>query len=238
MPDVSLGSVPGGSQRLGGYLARPTGAGPWPGVVVIHEVFGLDDVLRRQADRLAAAGYLCLAPNLFSDGGAARCLVSTFRGLLSGHGKPLADIEAARTWLLDQGDCTGKVGIIGFCMGGGFALLTSTRGFDAASANYGQVPKKAEEVLAGACPIVGSYGGKDLSMRGEAPKLERVLTTLGVTHDVKTYPEAGHSFLNDQPNGPALLRPLMRVANVGPDPAAAADAWGRIESFFAEHLAG
>jgi len=105
-----------------------------------------------------------------------------------------------------------------------------------ASVNYGMVARKAEQALAGACPIVASYGQKDRLMRGMAPKLERVLTTLGVEHDVKAYPNAGHSFLNDAPNGPALLRPLLKVLNVGPEPASAADAWRRIEAFFAEHL--
>jgi carboxymethylenebutenolidase len=74
-------------------------------------------------------------------------------------------------------------------------------------------------------------------MVGMAGKLERTLTTLGIEHDVKTYPNAGHSFLNDAPNGPVPLRPLMKVLKVGPEPTAAADAWRRIEAFFAKHLA-
>lgn len=236
MPNVSLGPIARGSRDLEAYLARPEGRGPWPGVVAIHEAFGLDDVLRRQCDRLAAAGYLTLGPNLFSDGGARRCVVSTMRALTAGHGKPFADIETSRRWLLDHEDCTGKVGVIGFCMGGGFALVTASRGFDVASANYGMLPRNSEEALADACPIVGSYGSRDLMMLGAGRRLERTLDKLGIEHDVKVYPGAGHSFLNDAPNGPAALRPLLRIANVGPDPAAAEDAWGRIESFFAEHL--
>jgi carboxymethylenebutenolidase len=238
MPDVNLGAVAGGSKRLSGYLARPEGPGPWPGVVVIHEVWGLDAVMRRQVDRVASAGYLGLGPDLYSDGGKARCMLRTFRALASGDGKALVDIEATRRWLIEQGDCTGKVGVLGFCMGGSFALVTSPRGFDAASANYGMLPKGAEEALAGACPIIGSFGGKDRTMRGMAPRLDSALTALEVPHDVKVYPEAGHSFLNDAPTGPRLLQPLMRVANVGPEPASAADAWARIDAFFAEHLIG
>jgi carboxymethylenebutenolidase len=236
VPDISLGAIPRGSADLGGYLARPAGDGPWPGVVAIHELFGLDDVLRRQCDRLAAAGYLTLGPNLFSDGGARRCVVSTFRALFSGHGKPFADIEAARRELLNSPDCTGKVGIIGFCMGGAFALVVSTRGFDVASANYGSVPRHAEQVLVGACPIVASYGRKDPLMLGQAKRLEKALVTTGVEHDLRVYEGAGHSFLNDAPNGPAALQPIARIANIGPDPKAAADAWARIERFFAKHL--
>ncbi len=70
-------------------------------------------------------------------------------------------------------------------------------------------------------------------MVGQAKKLEQALAENGVEHDVKVYAGAGHSFLNDAPNGPALLRPLERIADVGPEPAAAADAWPRIEAFFA-----
>ncbi len=69
----------GGSPVLGGYLAVPSGPGPFPGVVMIHEAFGLNDTIRRHADRLARAGYLTLAVDLFSDGGTRRCLVSTMR---------------------------------------------------------------------------------------------------------------------------------------------------------------
>jgi len=237
MPDISLGTVARGSAGLKAYLAVPPGPGPWPAVVAIHEAFGLDDVLRRQCDRLAGAGYLVLGPDLFSDGGAKRCVVGTFKALGTGKGKAFADIEAARRWLLDRDACTGKVGVIGFCMGGGFALVTSTRGFHASAANYGPVPLHAERALSGACPIVASYGRNDPMMLGQARRLEKTLTGLGVEHDVKAYPSAGHSFLNDAPNGPTPLRPLMRVARIGPQPEAAADAWARIEAFFAKHLA-
>ncbi|GAB3879130.1 hypothetical protein GCM10029964_030990 [Kibdelosporangium lantanae] len=75
----------GGSQPLRGYLAEPPGTGPWPGVVMVHEAFGMDDVMLRQADRLADAGNLTLAVDLFSAGGARRCLVSTFRALFKGR---------------------------------------------------------------------------------------------------------------------------------------------------------
>ncbi|MGP4020666.1 dienelactone hydrolase family protein [Saccharopolyspora sp. 5N708] len=227
----------GGSRKLTGHLAKPTTEGPWPGVVVIHEAFGVDDVALRQTERLAEAGYLALLPNLYTDGGARRCLVPTMRAALSGRGKSYADIEAARTTLVEHADCTGKVGLIGFCMGGAFALVTAGRGmFDAASANYGQLPKDIDHALADACPVVGSYGGRDRPLKGAAAKLDAALERAGIPHDVKEYPEAGHSFLNDAENGPAILRPLLRIAGIGPHPESAADAWQRIESFFDEHL--
>ncbi len=224
-----------GSQPLHGVLATPAGDGPWPGVVVIHEAFGLDEVMRRQTERMAQAGYLSLAVDLFSAGGARRCLVSTMRAMLTGRGRVFADIEAARGWLVDSPDCAGKVGVIGFCMGGGFALLTAGAGFDAAAANYGKLPSDVDKAVAGACPVVASYGGRDL-LRGSARKLEAALDRAGVAHDVMEYPSAGHSFLNDAEVGPRLLRPLARVAGIGPEPRAAADAWRRIDAFFAEHL--
>lgn len=231
-------AVPGTSTQLRGYLARPSTPGPWPGVVVLHEAWGLDDVARRQADRLAAAGYLTLLPDLYSDGGALRCLKATFAALKAQRGRAFQDIEASRAWLTDQADCTGRVGVIGFCMGGGFALLAATRGFDVSSVNYGMLPEDADSALEGACPVVGSYGGRDRGLKGAAAALGTTLSWLGVEHDVKEYPTAGHSFLNDAPNGPLVLRPLLKVAGLGPDPVAAADAWQRIERFFATHLRG
>jgi carboxymethylenebutenolidase len=236
MPEVELGRVDGGSRGLRGYLAIPDGDGPWPGLVAIHEAYGLNDVVRRQADRLAAAGYLTVAPNLYSDGGAARCVMSTFRAMLTGQGKAISDIDAVRDYLGTRDDCTGRIGVIGFCMGGGFALVTANRGFEAAASNYGPLPLHLEQALTGACPVVGSYGGKDRMLPGATKRLARTLTKLGVEHDVKEYPNAGHSFLNDVEVGPRPILPVLRVTGIKPVPEVAADAWQRIERFFSEQL--
>jgi carboxymethylenebutenolidase len=233
MPDIDLAG-PDAARRLTGYLVRPDGEGPWPGVVLVHEAFGLDPVQRGLAETMAGLGYLTLAVDLFSNGGARRCLVSTFRSLFSGKGPAVDDIATGREYLRSSPECTGKVGIIGFCMGGGFALLTAPD-FDASAPNYGFLPRD-ESVLENACPIVASYGGKDLSLRGAAAKLGATLTNAGVPHDVKEYPSAGHSFLNGGESGPKIMRPLLRVAGMGPEPVAAADAWARIDAFFTEHL--
>ncbi|MFJ5266731.1 dienelactone hydrolase family protein [Streptomyces sp. NPDC088387] len=231
------GAAHGGSRRLTGHLTRPAGPGPWPGVVVVHEALGVNDVMHRQAERLAKAGYLVVMPDLFTDGGAVRCLVPTVRAALSGHGRAFRDIGAARTHLAQDPDCTGRIGIIGFCMGGAFALLAGHDGeFDAASVNYGRLPKDLDAALAGSCPVVGSYGARDRSLPGAAGKLEASLDRLGIVHDVEEYPEAGHSFLNDSEAGPRALRPLMRIAGIGPHPESATDAWRRIDAFFATHL--
>jgi carboxymethylenebutenolidase len=236
--DLRLPARPGGSAGLKALLGIPAGEGPWPGVVLVHEAFGLNDVMRRQVARMAEAGYLALMPDLFTEGGARKCLTQTFRALKAGRGRAFEDIESARRFLIDRDDCTGEVGVLGFCMGGGFALAAATRGFDAASVNYGFLPDGLDEALAGACPIVGSYGGTDKSLKGAAAALEASATRLGIPHDVKEYPDAGHAFLNDAESGPPVLRfVLKRILGAGPNPDAAADAWQRIEAFFGEYLA-
>lgn len=225
------------SPGLRGVLAVPRGEGPWPAVVMVHEVFGITDEMRAQLERLATAGYLVLMPDLFTAGGARRCLTATFRAMMAQTGRPFADIEAARLFLSQRHDCTGSIGVIGFCMGGGFALLTANRGFDASSVNYGRLPADLDAALSGACPIVGSFGGADRSLPNAAAKVGAALTRAGIPHDVKEYPGAGHGFLSSRTPGPRVLKPVLeRVLGMGPDPDATVDAWQRIESFFGQHL--
>lgn len=238
LTEFELPEAETGTPGLRGVLGRPSGDGPWPGVVVVHEAFGVTDVMRRQVERIAAAGYLALMPDLFTEGGA-RCVMGVFRALRAGRGRAFEDLDRARRVLAEHPESTGRVGVLGFCMGGGFALVAAAgRGFEASSVNYGMLPRgELDDALAGACPIVASYGGRDRSLRGAAGRIESSLARLGVPHDVKEYPAAGHSFLNDAPTGSAATRLLTRrILGAGPEPESAADAWRRIEGFFAEHL--
>ena len=221
------------SIELRAYLARPSvGVGPWPGVVVLHDAVGLTQVTQLHADRLATAGYLALAPDLYTRGGLVKCLAATFRSMMAGQGQAYADIRASHDWLQQRDDCTKRIGVIGFCMGGGFALMTATRGFDASAANYASVPNFPE--LTRACPIVASYGANDRRLRGAGDRLRSALSQLDVANDVKTYPGVAHSFLDRYNLGP--LTPLVRMAGFGYDHASAEDAWARTLRFFAQHL--
>lgn len=232
MPEIRFGT-----EGLSGYLAVPDGDGPWPAVVVLHEVFGLNRDIRAHTDRLAAAGYLALAPDLYAAGPRLRCIRQAMRDLLTRRGPAWGYIEEARQWLAGRPDCTGRAGVIGFCLGGGFALLAAARyDFDAAAVNYAPVPAHAVGLLDGACPIVASFGKRDLMLRSAPARLDSVLTGLGVDHDVKQYPGAGHSFLNDH-KAPEPLNSIFRVAlGAGFKEDQADDAWTRIISFFGRHL--
>src|SRR4029453_19101034 len=159
------------------------------------------------------------APDFLGDGPWLRCIRSAFRALNERSGRPFEVFEAARERVREDPACNGKVGVIGFCGGGGFALLLSADGYDASAVNYGRIPDDIEDLASRACPIVASYGGKD-RMADDVPALKAALEAHAVRHDIEVYPSAGHCFLNDEINGPTWLRPvprrLQRFTPVGP----------------------
>jgi carboxymethylenebutenolidase len=221
-----------------GYTAVPDGGGPFPGVVVVHDAYGMTAELRRVCDHLAAQGYLVHAPSVYQRG---RCLRQAFRGLIADQGPAYDRLESERAALAARPDCTGRVGIMGFCMGGRFALVAAGRGmFDAAAVNYGLLPEGRQEpaaldqMLSAPCPVVASFGARDKVVDvAEVDKLRAGLERTGVPVDLKVYPEATHSFLAQYTGA---LGMLVRVQGMTHDPEASADAWDRTLGFFAEHL--
>lgn len=213
-------------------LDIPQGEGPWPGVVVIHDGFGYGPDKELISKRIAQAGYVALTPNMYARGGRARCVTRVMRELLTKRGRALDDILAARDHLQSMPECTGRVGIAGFCMGGGFALIMSPKGFGASAPFYGTpLPRSLSETLDGACPIVASFGQRDPLGVGAPAKLREVTARKNITTDIKAYPGAGHGFANKLPG-----QPLLRIAGFGYNRAAADDAWSRVFAFFGEHL--
>jgi carboxymethylenebutenolidase len=218
-----------------GVLTVPDGGDrPVPGLLMIYEIFGMSDEMRRVARDLAADGYAVLIPDLFARGSVrALCVAATMRAMLTGHGPAMDDLEAARRWLADRPEVDGtRLGAIGFCMGGGFALLLARTGLYRVSAPfYGRPPD-----LPQSCPVVASFGGRDLGMRGAPEKLTADLEALDVPHDVKVYPEAGHSFFT---RTPGLKGRVVRRLPVHAEyhEASAQDAYRRVLAFFREHLA-
>lgn len=226
----------GDGVRLPAVLTVPDDrAAPGPALVMIYEAVGMNEEMRRVARDLAAEGYAVIIPDLFARGRVkALCVASAVRTAKRGEGRELDDLEAARRFLADRPEVDAdRIGTVGFCMGGSFALLLARTGLYKVSAPFysGKVD------LPRACPVVASYGGRDLSTRGVPEKVAADLDAIGVPHDVVTYPEAGHSFFTRTGGF------LGKVGAVSPihaeyHEASARDAHRRIVAFFREHLDG
>ena len=212
-------------------LGIPEGEGPWPGVVVVHDAIGYGPDNESTSARIAAAGYVALTPNLYARGGRARCITRVMRELLTQRGRALDDILAARDHVQSMPECTGRVGVVGFCMGGQFALVLSPKGFGASAPFYGiPLPRNLSETLDGACPIVASFGRRDPIGRGAPDRLRRV-SIKGHHHRHQGLPGCLPQ-LREQ----ASAQPLLRIIGFGYNHAATEDACRRRFTFFEDHL--
>ncbi len=209
------------------YLALPDGAGPHPGVVVIHEALGLNENIRDICHRFAEQDYAALGVDLFAGRNRVVCMARMFAGAVRGNldhfGVPA--LKAALGQLAARREVdAGRMGAIGFCLGGSIVLTwacTDNR-LKAIAPYYGAAPRPREAIRR-LCPVVGSWPGKDFTT-GAAAILETELTAAGIPHDLKVYPGAKHSFFNDR------WRNYHAVA--------AADSWERVLAFFARHVKG
>ena len=230
-----------GGEPMRALLTLPEGEAPaagWPLLLAIHDAFGFSDDIRRIARRFAENGYAALAPAVYDGAGAPfLCVVRTFRDLQARKGAAFERIEAARAHAAALPEIDGdRLGVTGFCMGGGFAIFFAARGgLKVCAPYYGDTPSHAEQ-LRDICPVVAGFGALDKQFAAQGERLERHLTELGVQHDVKIYPDVGHSYMNDF--GEGAMAALMRRTplHAGYDEEASEDSWRRMLGFFSEHL--
>lgn len=211
---------------LNAYLARPVGGENLPAVIIIHEIFGLNENIRDIARRFAREGYIALAVDLFSHGNKALCVLRVTFDMMRNPLKSISmsDLDSSVKLLKEQpGVAPEQIGVIGFCMGGGYALAFAVHNQElrAASIFYGRTPNPLESVKQ-ACPVLGSYGEKDRFFSKQGRALQETMEMAGRPVDVKIYPNAGHSFFND--------------TRSSYNPEASADAWKRTLEWFRTYL--
>jgi carboxymethylenebutenolidase len=218
-------SFPGVRKPLAGFLARPQGEGPFPGLIVIHEIYGLEENVKNCARRFAEAGYVSLAVDLFAGSNKTVCMFRTMSGLLfhSLDHQGIHNLKAALNYLETLPDVNPtRVGAVGYCMGGSLAIAWAcTDNRLKAIAPYYAVNPKPQQALERLCPVVGSYPEKDFTAR-QGQRLDLTLDQYGVAHDIKIYSDAQHSFVN--PDRSHYNRD------------AAEDSWERVLAFFQEHI--
>jgi carboxymethylenebutenolidase len=211
-----------------GYSARPAGhEGPLPGILVIHENRGLNAHIEDIARRAALAGYLALAPDGLTYAGGASPDQEAARDLFrqSDRGRITADVVAGVPYLAGRQDCTGMIGTVGFCYGGGVSLLCAAReSATAASVCFYGSPLGAEDVARVSAPLMMHYAGNDERINQSIPSFRTLLDQHGIAYSLHMYPGTGHGFHNDS-----------SAARYAPE--AAALAWQRTMSFFGNYLA-
>jgi carboxymethylenebutenolidase len=228
-PKLEAGYVEyaGQSGAVRGYLARPADrAGPLPGIVVIHENRGLNAHIEDVARRAALAGYVALAPDGLSVAGGAPEDQEKARDLFAATDRATidADVILAVPYLAGREDCSGRVGTVGFCYGGGIALRCAAEqpATAAAVCFYGQA-LSAEQVARVKAPLTMHYAGEDPRINAGIPDFRRALDEHGVAYSLHMYPGTGHGFHNDA----SAARYNATAARL---------AWSRTIAFFDAHL--
>ena len=216
-----------GDETVQGVLYTPTGRGPFPALVVIHEFWGLNDWVKEQASKLADQGYVSLAVDLYRGKVATTPDMAheIMRGVPEDRAK--RDLHAAAEFLKSQPNVKrDRIGAIGWCMGGGYALDAALQEPDLAALviNYGHLATDPNALKKINAAILGIFGGQDHGITPEdVHKFEQQLKQLGKKIDIKIYDDAGHAFEN--PNN----KDGYRAAD-------AADAWKRTVDFLAMTL--
>jgi len=200
-----------------GYLARPDDTTTYPGVVMIHEWWGLNQNIRDMADELASQGYVVLAVDLYEGKLAtvpaeAQALVGSFN-----RARGLANMQAAVSYLREQGSPT--IGSLGWCFGGGQSLQVGlAEDLDATVIYYGHLETDEATLTSLKQPVLGIFGAEDTSIPVDQVELfGESLTNLGVHHEIHVYDGAGHAFAN--PSGDRYVQE------------AADDAWEKTTAF-------
>jgi carboxymethylenebutenolidase len=216
---------------IGGYLTRPKGGvGAHPAVIVIHPWSGIDDHTRDVGRRFAKAGYVTLVPDLLSRQGGTSSFASREAAIAAGRKLDdemiTSDLNGAVNYLKGQNFVrANRVGVTGFCWGGGKALMFTTRSKDLAASviYYGDNPQNLEDVKNITVPVLGHYGEADERITSGVPKLNEAMKKYGKSFEYKIYAGAPHSFNSD--DNPRSYREE-----------AAKEAWARTLEFFKKHL--
>lgn len=223
--EVTYGEA--GGKPLHGYAARPKSAkGPLPGVIVIHEWWGLNDNIRAMTRRLAGEGYQALAVDLYGGAHAENPddAMKLVNGVLQSPGPAQENLRRAAAWL--EGKGAKKLGVIGWCFGGGWSLNTTLLmpdKIDATVIYYGHLETDPAKLAVIKHPVMGSFGAEDKSISADSiHAFESALKKQGTPVDVKIYEGAAHAFAN--PSGGSYR------------PEAAKDAWQRTVAFLAKSL--
>ena len=233
--------LPVADGELPAYYARPEGAGPFPIVLVIEEIFGVHEYIRDICRRLAKQGYLAVAPELYARIADLSKMSDVHRIiqdviLKAPDAQVLSDLDAAASWAAAYGGDASRLAVTGFCRGGRDVWLYAAHNpaLRAAVAWYGPIagatsaiqPRTAGDVAAELkCPLLGLYGGQDASIKvADVQAAAARARAAGQDVQITAYPDAPHGFHAD-------YRPSYREAD-------AKDGWQRMLAFFTAHGVG